>query len=434
MAFVDVLGAPLWHAIGLGDAGWLPHALMPLTNSTDPPQPAGAVRLSPQAVAMSAGILLINALVSIFLDLGINSQLVVASIRMCVQLTILSFILKPIFEVDVAWMVLLYGLFMTLVAAIEATARPQHTYKGLFLNTLASMALSAGIVLSYVVMVVLTLDPWWEAQYIIPLLGMLLGNCTSSVALGLNTVLDDLTIHCAAIEWQLAMGANRWEATTQTIQRAVKTAMMPLLNQMNVMGLVAIPGMMTGQILAGANPANASRYQMLILFIVAGSSCLATVLSVFAAVMHVIDMHHCFRKDRLTARGKGSRNMLGLLRTSVGGGATRLAACVWHSCCCCFVAGPQTPAHTRTWQQHQQQRGEGGDEEDSGGGERGALLLGMRESTEDCERPPARVAAMEKGGAGVPGQAAPGQASARLPGQASAEVPGQVSAGVPQRT
>eukprot|EP00955_Chlamydomonas_euryale_P047475 353696-Chlamydomonas_euryale.AAC.2 len=53
MAFVDVLGAPLWHAIGLGDAGWLPHALMPLTNSTDPPQPAGAVRLSPQAVAMS---------------------------------------------------------------------------------------------------------------------------------------------------------------------------------------------------------------------------------------------------------------------------------------------------------------------------------------------------------------------------------------------
>ncbi|KAG1655638.1 hypothetical protein FOA52_008876 [Chlamydomonas sp. UWO 241] len=393
------------------------HALGALIHAADPPGSSpsclgdahGAIELSWPSVALSAACLIINGLIGLFLDLGINWQLAVASVRwelwrrlwtaaryarpvggsayrpMIVQLTLLSFILKPIFEYNEMWLVVTYGSFMMIVATIEAMGRPQYTYKGMFLNTFLSMALSSGLILIYVVMVVMSLTPWWEAQYFIPLLGMLLGNCTSAVSLGLNTILDDLTTHCSGIEWQLAMGANRWEATGPAIRRAIKTAITPLLNQMNVMGLVAIPGMMTGQILAGADPGNASRYQMLILFIIGGSSCLSTVISVFAATFHVVDHHHCFRQDRLKRKAVRA-NMLAPLWAATHGWLSRLGDCLWRSFCCCLAPKSTTARGAavggglgRAPGAQVAQRGAGkgakeGDAEDGSGREREPLL------------------------------------------------------------
>ncbi|GIL79763.1 hypothetical protein Vretifemale_9065 [Volvox reticuliferus] len=152
----------------------------------------GTIYLSPVAVSLSAAVLLVNAFISLRFKLGLHTQLVIASIRMVVQLSLLGYILVPIFTYDKWWLVLLYAVFMLLIASLEAVQRPSYTFQGVLTNTLLAMATSSGLLLSYMVLMVLGLRPVWEAQYIIPLLGMLLGNATSAVSVGLSTVLEDL--------------------------------------------------------------------------------------------------------------------------------------------------------------------------------------------------------------------------------------------------
>lgn len=110
---------------------------------------------------------------------------------------------------------------------------------------------------------------WYEPQYLIPILGMLLGNTISGVSLGLTTVLEELSaggfcisfsvcvkssIGRERVEWLLAVGATRIEATKGVVQRSLHVALIPMINQMSVVGIVSIPGMMTGEILAGVTP------------------------------------------------------------------------------------------------------------------------------------------------------------------------------------
>ncbi|GAX72666.1 hypothetical protein CEUSTIGMA_g122.t1 [Chlamydomonas eustigma] len=306
------------------------------TNSTPPdlpPSPQGAdgvIDLTPAAVALSAAVLLINALISLRLELGMHKQLLIATVRMIIQLSILGFILKPIFDINSPWLVLGYASFMIVIASVEAVSRPQQTYKGILVNVLFCMAFSSGTVLSYVVLVVMSIKPWWEAQYVIPMLGMLLGNCTSGISLGLNTVLEELSTKRDSIEWLLSMGANRWEATDAMIKRAVKTSMTPLLNQMSVIGLVSIPGMMTGQILAGSDPMVAAKYQMLIMFVVGGSSGLASLFAIYVTALHVVDIRHCYRQDRLIKKEKAKASAPWIYVKKMG-------TSVYTLCCCCCL-------------------------------------------------------------------------------------------------
>ena len=91
--------------------------------------------------------------------------------------------------------------------------------------------------------------PWWDAQIMIPVSGMLLGNATTAVGLSLNTIVTCLVERRAEIELYLAFGATKYEATLPFIREAVRVGFMPILNQMLIIGVVSIPGMMTGQIL-----------------------------------------------------------------------------------------------------------------------------------------------------------------------------------------
>ncbi|KXZ55582.1 hypothetical protein GPECTOR_2g1131 [Gonium pectorale] len=259
----------------------------PGPSPSPPPVPdaaGGTIPLSPIAVALSAAVLVVNAFISLRFKLGLHVQLVVASVRMVVQLSILGYVLVPIFSYDRWWLVLLYALFMLMIASLEAVQRPGHTFQGMLANTALAMASSSGLLLTYVVLVVLALRPVWDAQYTIPLLGMLLGNATSAVSVGLSTLLEDLAANKAVVEHLLALGANRYEATDAAVRRALKA------------------GMMTGQILAGGDPAQAARYQMVIMFVIGAATCLASVISVYLAVLHLMDATHTFRPDRLLRR------------------------------------------------------------------------------------------------------------------------------------
>ena len=124
-------------------------------------------------------------------------------------------------------------------------------------HVLGCLGVAAFTFLAYALAAAVRPSPWWNAQYSIPTLGLMLGNAVTGVAVGLGTLLDELGRGSGGdgLELMLCLGASRWEAARGPVARAAKLAMTPILNQLSVVGLVWIPGMMTGQMIAGADPA-----------------------------------------------------------------------------------------------------------------------------------------------------------------------------------
>lgn len=124
-------------------------------------------------------------------------------------------------------------------------------------------------------------NPFWIPEIFIPTMGMLLGNAMSGMAVALSSCLSSVGSRKEQIETYLAFGASRWEAGQSIAIEAVRLSMLPTINQMSVIGLIAIPGMMTGQILGGSSVSNAVRYQQIIMFMISAS----TALGVLSAVV-----------------------------------------------------------------------------------------------------------------------------------------------------
>lgn len=162
--------------------------------------------------------------------------------------------LGPIFTHNLPALVFGYAAFMVAVGATESAARPSHTYAGMTLHVIACLGVAAFAFLSYAMAAVVRPHPWWSAQFFVPTLGVMLGNAVSGVAVGLGALLEDLATGGDRVELLLALGASRREACRDAVARAVRLALTPIMNQMNVIGLVWIPGMMTGQMIAGSDP------------------------------------------------------------------------------------------------------------------------------------------------------------------------------------
>jgi putative ABC transport system permease protein len=132
---------------------------------------------------------------------------------------------------------------------------------------------------------------------------MILGNCMTGIGLGLNTLTTSLASRRASVEAQLMLGATRRVATAPVTREALRSALMPVINSMSVTGVVSLPGMMTGQILGGVPPAEAVKYQILVMFLIAGGTGLGAVTAVLGGVFRLTDARHRLRLDRLTAPG-----------------------------------------------------------------------------------------------------------------------------------
>jgi hypothetical protein len=159
-----------------------------------------------------------------------------------------------------------------------------------------------------------------SAKYAIPVMGMILGNTSTAVAVTLTSVTSTLKDQRDMIEVRLAMGASRWEAMSSTIRDAVVLGMTPVLNQMNIMGLVSIPGMMTGQILGGTPPALAARYQLIIMYLLCGAAIFSSTSAGVMVLLSCSDAQHRLHHARLTKRGKKGKNdpLLALVNFALG--------------------------------------------------------------------------------------------------------------------
>jgi putative ABC transport system permease protein len=265
------------------------------------------IDLSNWQVAIASSLILINCAISLALQLGLHWRLLMASIRTVVQLLLVGLILKWVFTPGRPWYVILSMIaLMSFIAGISAVRRTERRYKGVWSDSVISIWLSSWLVGAVALMAVLQIQqvghPWYHPQYAIPLLGMILGNTLNGISLGLDRFGDELATKRDQVETLLALGATRWEAARNSIQTAVRTGMIPTINTMMVVGIVSLPGMMTGQILAGMEPAQAVRYQIVIMFLLAAGAALGTVSVVLLAFFRLFTIRHQFLPDRLVKK------------------------------------------------------------------------------------------------------------------------------------
>jgi putative ABC transport system permease protein len=261
------------------------------------------VQLSAVDLALAAGLLLLNGVISFAFGLRLATSLAIAGVRTVIQLAAVGFILKFVFaQTSPVWTALL-SLVMILVAGYELWQRQDRGFSSWWAYGLGSMTLllAGGLATLYAVVAVIGPKPWYAPRYVLPILGMVLGNTLTSVSLALQTLTEGAERERAAIEARIALGATRFEAFAAVSRRAIRTAMMPLLNTMSVAGIVTLPGMMTGQILAGADPAEAAKYQIMIMFVLSGAAGLGALAAAYAGVLLLTDARHRLRLDRLAA-------------------------------------------------------------------------------------------------------------------------------------
>ncbi len=212
---------------------------------------------------------------------GLNKEkvLIIASIRMTVQLVLVGFILTAIFE-EPHPLISLSAVLLMIVFAIFTVF---NKFKGLLSRPIKkviiiSLPVGGLVALSYFLYMVIRIEPYYNPQYIIPITGMVIGNSMTGITLGINSMIRRFKDQKETIEQALILGANEKQASHDIINESFDTAIMPTLNNMLGMGIVFLPGMMTGQILAGIAPNIAIMYQIGVMLAILGGVALSTYL------------------------------------------------------------------------------------------------------------------------------------------------------------
>ncbi len=257
-------------------------------------------------IAIATLLVVFCGVLSVLFRLRLEKQLAVASVRTIVQLLLVGFLLKYVFALHSLLLILSLALLMVGIASRAATGRSAYTYKGMTGHAFLSLAASGLLTTYLVTAVIIQVHPWYRPQYLVPLLGMILGNSLTSVSLTLDGLLVDVTQRRGEIEMELSHGASAWEAAHGPLQAAVRRGMVPTINSMLVVGIVSLPGMMTGQILAGNDPLQAVKYQIVVMFMLAAATALGGILIVLLAYRQLFTARHQLAERRLTANKKSS--------------------------------------------------------------------------------------------------------------------------------
>ncbi len=263
---------------------------------------AGVIELQALDLVVAALLVLVAGVVSVLLRLKLEKQLLVASVRTVVQLLLIGYLLKWVFGIDSLPLVLGLALLMIVAASRAAVTRPSRTFTGVSWLAFLSLTVTGMITTVTVTHLVVGVDPWWRPQYMIPLLGMILGNGLTGISLSLDLLLETLAGKREEVEMELALGASAWEAGRGPMANAVRRGMIPIINTMMVVGIVALPGMMTGQILSGTDPLEAVKYQMVVMFMIAGATSLGCMGITLLAGRSLFNRRHQLEAHRIRRR------------------------------------------------------------------------------------------------------------------------------------
>ncbi len=277
-----------------------------------------------QLVLLALPLICLAFIVRRFGMLDISNSIFEGSFRTIVQLHILGSMLSPIFNYGADRPVLVgcYALFMIVVASYEASSRTKYTHDGQFTIIVESLILSVGWVAMWAFGAILKPKPMWNPRYLLPIVGMLLGNSINGISSTLDIITTSLVEKQSEVDLYLSFGADQYEAVSGIVVQAIQKGMTPKLNMMCVVGIVSIPGMMTGQILGGSSPMVAARYQAMIIFLIVLSSLSTILVSSFLTVTSAFCSHQILRPDNFVKNRKRgiARLILWLWGYIFGGG------------------------------------------------------------------------------------------------------------------
>jgi len=210
-----------------------------------------------------------------------EKELLVASIRMTLQLTLTGYVLVYLFESMNPLYTILVIIVMEVFAIYNIYQRANMKLSKKIKEIIAlSMAIGTLSSIIYFLLIVVNISPWYDPRYFIPISGMLIGNSMTGITLGVTRLVDGMRSKKHIVETALMLGATPKMAAKSIVDDAFDSAILPTINSMVGIGIVFLPGMMTGQILSGISPITAIKYQMAIMLGILGSVAFTTILFV----------------------------------------------------------------------------------------------------------------------------------------------------------
>jgi putative ABC transport system permease protein len=209
--------------------------------------------------------------------LGLNRDIAIGAARTFSQLFLMGYALTFVFQARNFWLTVAIFLVMVVSAVFIIKGRVREKQVAYIMPTFLTMISSYLVTALFVSRIIIGVDPWWEPRYFIPMAGMVIGNSMSALAIALERLFREMRQRKEIVEMKLCLGADYREASADIFRNAVNAGMIPSINAMMGVGLVFIPGMMSGQILAGADPLIAIRYQIVVMFMLVGSTAMSAI-------------------------------------------------------------------------------------------------------------------------------------------------------------
>jgi putative ABC transport system permease protein len=234
-----------------------------------------SIHVSLGQVAASLSLVALAVAISFWRRADLEQDIAIAAARSFVQLTAIGFAIELIFEADTIWLVLGLLAVMVLFGAITARARARAV-PGAFWPLLIALTVAGATTLGLVVALGV-FDP--TPRYLVPVGGMVIGNAMTASAVALNRLGDEVADSRARIEATLALGATAQQAVAPTVRRALRSGMITLVDSTKTTGLIFFPGTMVGMLLAGADPTDAVRLQLILLYALLGSVAIAALVA-----------------------------------------------------------------------------------------------------------------------------------------------------------
>ncbi|WP_455811763.1 iron efflux ABC transporter permease subunit FetB [Pseudomonas graminis] len=232
-----------------------------------------------ESLALALMLVVIALLVSGKERLGLEKDIIWSVARAIVQLVIVGYVLKYIFDLNNQWLTVLMVLFICVNAALNAKKRSRAIDRGFLISFIA---ITSGTTLTLVILLLSGAIEFMPMQ-VIPISGMIAGNAMVAVGLCFSNLNQRFTDNRQKVEEMLSLGASAKLASTSIVRDSIRAAMIPTVDAAKTVGLVSLPGMMSGLIFAGIDPVKAIKYQIMVTFMLLGTASLSTIIAGYLA-------------------------------------------------------------------------------------------------------------------------------------------------------
>jgi putative ABC transport system permease protein len=256
-----------------------------------------AIDIRYSAMLILYGVLLIPIIISLVLKMGTVKTILISVLRMTVQLGAMGLYLDYIFRFNNVWINVGYVLLMIAIANFTVNKNAGLRTARVFFTLMLGITVSTLTVIALFIFISIKPEPFYDARYLIPISGMVVGNCMRANVIALERFYSSIKKNEKEFLTYLLMGASPLEAILPYLRDAVKPALAPQLSTIATLGIVSLPGMMTGQILGGSSPIVAIKYQIGVMIAIFTAIMLTTVLTLLLSLKTSFDDYSILRKD-----------------------------------------------------------------------------------------------------------------------------------------